>query len=83
MTKRKVADIACNYYGSDPKNNAFVKTNNLKRVGLLMKNDDVLAEYSELLEEQCSSLPVIMPRGVLLDDFRGGAKQKQPCIQAC
>ena len=48
-----------------------------------MKNDDVLAEYSELLEEQCSSLPVIMPRGVLLDDFRGGAKQKQPCIQAC
>lgn len=68
LTKRKVADIACNYYGSDPKNNAFVKTNNLKRVGLLMKNDDVLAEYSELLEEQCSSLPVIMPRGVLLDE---------------
>ncbi|MBQ1891145.1 MAG: LysR family transcriptional regulator [Firmicutes bacterium] len=68
LTQRNVADISCNYYGSDPEGLKSIKTDQVRRAGFLMRPDDPLTEYSELSEDICRSLPVIMPRGTLYDE---------------
>ena len=68
LTQKHVTDIACNYYGSDPNWLSFVKTDQIRRSGLLMRPDDMLATYTDIPENKYRDLPVIMPRGVLRDE---------------
>ena len=68
LAQRHVADYTCNYFGSDPDSPRFIKTDQIRRTGLLMRRDDMLSTYTEITESIYSNLPIIMPRGVLYSE---------------
>ena len=68
LTQKNITDIACNYYGNAPEGLNSVKTDQIRRSGLVMRRDDMLATYTDIPEDIYSKLPMIMPRGVLLDE---------------
>ncbi len=68
LNQKKIADITCNYFGSDPEGVRFIKTDHIRRTGLLMRRGDMLETYTDLSEEVFSELPIIMPWGTLLDE---------------
>lgn len=68
LTQKNITDIACNFYGNAPEGLKSVKTDQIRRSGLVMRRDDILATYTDISEDIYSRLPVIMPRGVLRDE---------------
>lgn len=68
LIKKHIPDIVCQFTGFDPKRLNFVKTDHIKKAGLVMRSDDPLAQQKELSSEMYSNVNVIYPRGILYDE---------------
>ena len=68
LIDKKIPDVICYFRGSIPKGFNTVMTDQIVPAGLVMTNNDPLTRYKELTLDIYSSVPVIYPRGIVLDE---------------